>query len=137
MTLTINSKVYGELLVEAIPKVIETELEYERALAIVEKLTFNHSRTPEETAIHRLFVTLVEAYEAEHYLIKEPSPHEVLHHILSVSNTQQADLIGILGSDHVVSQIISGERAIDKVQAKILADLFKVSPSLFISPEVA
>jgi len=132
MTLTINPKVYSDLLVEVTPKVIETEAEYERALAIVESLVFKQDRTPEETAIYRLFTTLVEAYEAENYSMQEPLPHEVLLHILSSSGTQQSELVGVLGSDHAVSEIINGERAIDRTQAKILGELFKVSPSLFV-----
>ncbi|MGB3768666.1 MAG: transcriptional regulator [Phormidesmis sp.] len=111
---------------------IETEAEYERALAIVESLVFKQDRTPEETAIYRLFTTLVEAYEAENYSMQEPLPHEVLLHILSSSGTQQSELVGVLGSDHAVSEIINGERAIDRTQAKILGELFKVSPSLFV-----
>ncbi len=136
MTLTIDQKTYSQLLVEASPKVIETESEYERALSIVERLTFNQNRTPEETEIHKLFVTLVEAYEIEHYSMDEPSPHEILRHILSASNTSQADLIGVLGSERVVTEIVSGERSIDQTQAKILADRFKVSPKLFVASEV-
>lgn len=132
MTLTFNPAVYSELLLEATPKVIETELEYERTLGIVEKLTFNPNRTPEETAIHRLLVILVEAYEVEQYPMSESAPDEILRHIMEASGTRQADLVGILGSSGVVSEIVNGKRSISKTQAKILAELFKVSPSLFI-----
>jgi HTH-type transcriptional regulator/antitoxin HigA len=132
MTLTFNPAVYSELLLEATPKVIETELEYERTLGIVEKLTFNPNRTPEETAIHRLLVILVEAYEVEQYPMPESAPDEILRHIMEASGTRQTDLVGVLGSSGVVSEIVNGKRSISKTQAKILAELFKVSPSLFI-----
>ena len=36
----------------------ESEEEYDRALKIAEKLTFAKNRTPEETALHKLLVTL-------------------------------------------------------------------------------
>ncbi|MCG8363797.1 MAG: transcriptional regulator [Pseudanabaenales cyanobacterium] len=132
MTLTFNPEIYSNLLVEVTPKVIETEQEYEHTLAIVEKLTFKKNRTPEENALHRLLVMLVEVYEAEHYPMSESSPDEILRHIMEASGTRQADLVGILGSSGVVSEIVNGKRAISKAQAKILAELFKVSPSLFI-----
>ena len=96
MTLTFNPVVYGDLLVEVTPKVIETELEYDRVLAIVEQLTFNRHRTLEETALHKLLVMLIEAYEAEHYPMPESSPDEILQHIMEASGTRQADLVGIL-----------------------------------------
>ena len=77
MTLTFSPEVYNDLLVEVTPKVIETESEYERTLAIVERLTFNRNRTPEETELHKLLVMLVETYESEHYPIPECSPDEI------------------------------------------------------------
>lgn len=127
-----DPKIYSQLLSEFTPKVIETEREYEQTLAVVEKLTFKQNRTPEETALHKLLIVLVEAYEAEHYPIADSTPDEVLRHIMEASGTRPADLVGVLGSSGVVSDIVAGKRAISKAQAKILAELFAVSPSLFI-----
>jgi len=135
MTHTFNTEIYGNLLLEIAPKVIETELEYERALAIVEQLTFNRNRTPEETALHRLLVILVEAYETEHYPIPEPSPSEILQYIMESSGTCQADLARILGSSEIASSILNRKQSITKIQAHLLAEWFKVSPSLFIKAE--
>ncbi len=132
MTLTFDPTIYSNLLLEVAPKVIESESEYERTLAIVEKLTFNTDRTPEETALHKLLVMLVEAYEVEHYPMPESSPDEILRHIMEASGTHPADLVGIVGSSGVVSDIVTGKRAISQAQAKILAEWFKVSPSLFL-----
>lgn len=132
MTLTFDSATYGELLVEVTPKVIETESEYERSLAIAEKLTFNRSRTPEETALHKLLVILVEAYEATHYPVPEVSPAQVLRHVMEASGTEEEDLVGVVGPSGVVSEILSGERAINQTQAKILSERFRVAPSLFL-----
>jgi len=69
MTLTFNSTVYNNLLAAVAPKAIETEQEYDRTLAIVEQLTFNKNRTPEQTALYKLLTILVEAYEVENYPI--------------------------------------------------------------------
>ncbi|MDB9312366.1 transcriptional regulator [Spirulina sp. CS-785/01] len=133
MTLTFNLTVYSNLLAEFTPKVIETEQEYEQTLSLVEQLTFNPNRTPEETELHKLLVILIEAYEAEFYPIQEPQPSQILHHIMESSGTSPEDLVSILGSSEVVSEVLNGQRTISLYQAKILADLFKVSPSLFIS----
>jgi HTH-type transcriptional regulator / antitoxin HigA len=132
MTLTFNQATYKNLLTEVAPKVIETEEEYDRALAIAEQLTFNPSKTPEEQAIYRLIVLLVEAYEEQHYTFPTSAPHEVLRHIMEASSTRQSDLVGKLGSSGVVSEICNGKRSISKAQARVLGDMFKVSPSLFI-----
>jgi HTH-type transcriptional regulator/antitoxin HigA len=131
MMITFDRATYSNLLAEIAPKVIETEEEYDRLLAVVERLTFAKNCTPEEDALHKLLVTLIEVYDAENYPI-ESEPHEILQHIMESSGTRQADLVGIIGSSGVVSEVVNGKRAISKAQAKALGDYFKVSPSLFI-----
>lgn len=132
MTLTFDKTAYSNLLSQYIPQVIQTEEEYDRALAIAEKLTFAKNRTPEEKALHKLVVTLIEAYEAENYPMEESTPYEILQHLMESSSTRQADLVGIIGSSGVVSEVVNGKRSISKTQAKILGKYFKVSASLFI-----
>jgi HTH-type transcriptional regulator/antitoxin HigA len=53
MTLTFDQDAYRHLLAEVAPKVIETEEEYDRALAVAERLTFAKNRTPEEQALQK------------------------------------------------------------------------------------
>ncbi len=60
MTQTINLKVYSQLVAEVTPKLIETEDEYDRFLAVTERLTFKHEQTPEESALYDLVTMLVE-----------------------------------------------------------------------------
>jgi HTH-type transcriptional regulator/antitoxin HigA len=131
MMLTFDRATYSNLLAEIAPQAIETEEEYDRLLAVAERLTFAKNRTPEERALYKLLVTLIEVYETENYPI-ESDPHEILQHIMESSGTRQADLVGIIGSSGVVSEVVNGKRAISKAQAKALGDYFKISPSLFI-----
>jgi HTH-type transcriptional regulator/antitoxin HigA len=132
MSFIFNRAAYSDLLSQATPKIIETEAEYEKMLAEVEALAFNQNRTVEEKALYKLLVLLVEAYETENYSMQEVSPTEALNHILDASETTAADLVGLIGSRDVVSEILEGKKAINKAQAEILGDRFKVSPSLFI-----
>ncbi len=132
MTLTFNTTAYSNLLSQYIPQVIETESEYDRILNIAEQLTFTKSKTPEEKALYKLLVTLLEAYETENYPMDEATPQEILQHLMESSGTRQADLVGVIGSSGVVSEVVNGKRSISKAQAKALGDYFKVSSSLFI-----
>ena len=132
MTLTFDLMLYNNLLVEVTPKVIESEYEYEQMLATVEALTFQRDRTPEQTALYKLLVMLIESYEEDHYPIPAVSPNAILQHIMEASGTTQEDLVGILGSDDTVTDILSGQQPMSPVQAHILAEQFKVSPSLFV-----
>ena len=132
MILTFDGATYSKLLAEIAPMAIETEEEYDRLLAVAERLTLAKNLTPEERALYKLLVTLIEVYETENYPIDKSEPHEILQHILESSGTRQADLVGIIGSSGVVSEVVNGKRAISKAQAKALGDYFKISPSLFI-----
>jgi HTH-type transcriptional regulator / antitoxin HigA len=132
MTLTFNHVAYRDLIAEYSPKVIETEDEYDRALVMAERLTFAKARTPEEVALYKLLVMLIEVYEAQYYPMDESQPHEILQHVMESSGTRQADLVGVIGSSGVVSEVINGKRSVSKAQAKALGEYFKVSPSLFI-----
>jgi HTH-type transcriptional regulator / antitoxin HigA len=129
----LNPTIYGQLLAEVLPRPIDSEEEYDRILSIVEPLHFRKTdRNPEEGALYMLLVTLVEAYETEQFPMPESTPHEMLLHIMESSGTTEADLVGMIGPAEIVTEVVKGTRAIDKAQAKALADRFKVSPSLFI-----
>jgi HTH-type transcriptional regulator / antitoxin HigA len=132
MTFTFDQNSYRNLLAEVVPVVIETEEEYDRILKLVEELTFKKNRTTEEKALHKLLVILIEAYETEHYPMEQSVPHEILQHIMEASGTRQTDLVGIIGSSGVVSEVVNGKRSISKAQAKVLSEYFNVSLSLFI-----
>ncbi|MEM7592059.1 MAG: transcriptional regulator [Cyanobacteria bacterium P01_A01_bin.83] len=139
MTFTLNKKTYLRLLdtIQIIPKIIETEAEYEEYLAVTESLIAKKdNRTLEETALFRLLVKLIEDYEEQVYNLNDWSniaPHEILQHLLESSGTKQADLVNVISpSKGLISSIVNGKRAISKEQAKRLGAYFKVSPSLFL-----
>jgi HTH-type transcriptional regulator/antitoxin HigA len=132
MTITFDSEIYSNLLAQTTPKVIESEQEYDRILALTERLHFTKNLTVEEQELYKLLVTLIELYETKHYPLPELPPHEILQHLMESSGTRQADLVGVLGSSGVVSEVVNGKRAISKAQAKALGERFKVSPSLFL-----
>jgi HTH-type transcriptional regulator / antitoxin HigA len=132
MTLTLDRDNYPQLLAEFVPQAIDSEAEYDRALAIAERLTFKQDKTAAEIKLLKLIVVLIEDYETEHYPIDHVTPHELLQHLMESNNTRQADLVGLIGSRGVVSEVVNGKRAISKAQAKALGEFFDVSPGLFI-----
>lgn len=139
MIITISREDYIALLDEdqIIPKIIETKEEYEKFLAIVERLMSRKiTRTPEENILFKLLVKLIVDYEEETYNLKEWShtaPHELLQHLMEARGMKQVDLVGILSlSKGLVSSIVNGKREISKAQAKKLGELFNISSSEFI-----
>jgi len=132
MTLTINEKAYGDLLSIAKPRLITTEIENQQVLSQVEKLMAIDDRTPEQDALFDLLVVLIEKFEEEHYPIEDASPHDILLHLMEENNVKQTDLVGVVGSRGVVSEVVNGKRQISKNQAKSLSNFFRVDVSLFI-----
>ncbi|WP_341529730.1 transcriptional regulator [Nostoc sp. UHCC 0302] len=132
MTTYFNTTTYSQLLVEFQPKIITTEEEYDRTLETVEKLMACKARTPEQTAILQLLVALVEEFENKHYPIEPAPPHAIVKHLMEAKGIKQSDLVGIIGSKGVVSEVLNEKRSISKEQAKALGEFFNVSPALFI-----
>jgi HTH-type transcriptional regulator / antitoxin HigA len=135
MTLTFNREQYARLLTKYQPKVIETEQEYRQSLSIVEYFVFKKDRMPEELALYDLAVMLVKDYESKTCPMDDwrtQSPTEMLQYLLETSSKKQSDLVGIIGSSGIVSEVVNGKRSISKSQAKKLGEIFQVSPSLFI-----
>lgn len=132
MTHTIDRNTYASLLAEFQPKVIATEEENERALEAVEKLMGCKERTPEQNALLDLLVILIEKFEDERYQLHGATPQSILQHLMEARSIKQEDLVGVIGSRGVVSEVVNNKRSISKAQAKALADFFHVSPELFI-----
>ena len=138
MTITINRSNYIDLLneVQIVPKVIETEVEYDGFLVVTESLlSKRQNRTPEETALFVLLVKLIEDYEAEHYSIQAAAkiaPHKFLQHMMEAREMEPDDLMGLLNvSSELAGSIFNGDRHIDRSQSQCLGDYFKVDPSNF------
>lgn len=127
-----NMDTYHQLLLEVSPRPITTENEYDRLLAIAEKYTFAKDNTPEERAIYKLVVLLIEDYESEHYPMDSPAPYQMLQHMMESKGIRQKDLVPVLGSNALVSRIVRGKSNISIRVARLLGEYFKVPPSMFI-----
>jgi HTH-type transcriptional regulator/antitoxin HigA len=129
----INPQTYGRLVAKARPAVIKTEEENNRLLAIVEGLMKKgDDLTAEEGALLELLSNLISDFEDKHYPIKEPSPLEMLQHLMESRELKAKDLWDVFGSKGVTSEVLSGKRGISKTHIKKLASFFNVSPELFI-----
>jgi HTH-type transcriptional regulator/antitoxin HigA len=133
MTTLLNPKVYGSLLEKYQPKVIASESEYQKSLdAIASLMAKGEDLSPEESTLLETLAILVESYEETEFPMPISSPRNVLLHLMEVRSLKQVDLVKVIGSKGVVSEILSGKRAISKSQAKELGAFFHVSPALFI-----
>jgi len=129
----LNRRKYVELLAQVVPTVITNEQEYDRIVAIVDRLAVKRDSSVEEERLLELLSTLVEVYENEHCPIPNAQPHIMIQQFMLDRGLRQADLVPVLGSRSLVSEVVNGKRKPSKVQVKNLGEFFGVSPALFIS----
>jgi len=116
------------------PFIIKTEEQYEKALSITESLFFKESRTQQEEQALEVWSVLIEMYEEQQFSPgSESIPVSILNTLMESQEITQADLVreGV-GSSGVVAEIVHDKRAISNKQAKKLAQVFHVSPEVFI-----
>jgi HTH-type transcriptional regulator / antitoxin HigA len=88
---------------------IRSEADYDEALQRVEALWGSTSGTPEGDELDVL-VSLVEAYEREHYPIDLPTPIEAIKFRLEQQGKGYRSLIGVIGQRTRVYEVMRGAR---------------------------
>jgi HTH-type transcriptional regulator / antitoxin HigA len=133
MTLTFNEIQYSTLLSHYQPKLIKTEAENDRALAIVEDLMNRENLTLEEEELLNLIVVLIERFEAEFYQCGAAStPHSMLEFLMDQQNLTHLDLLPIFNTESEIQAVLDGDRDLTITQVKALADRFQVKPIVFV-----
>jgi HTH-type transcriptional regulator / antitoxin HigA len=127
-----DSDRYSSLLSQYQPRIIKNEDENEIFLEIVESLLSRENLTPEEDTLLELLVKLIEDFEQNFYQINASTPHSRLLHLMDARNLQPADLVGIMDTIEMATELVNGQLEITKKQAEALGKFFHVNPSLFL-----
>lgn len=115
---------------------ISTEREYDHAVRALNALLDagaadeGHKLAPLADALGEF----IGDYDESHHQLPEASPAEVLRHLMVENNVRQSDLPEI-GSQGVVSEILSGKRELNARQIAELSRRFHVSPAVFFPSE--
>lgn len=113
--------------------VIRSRAEYDRAVAALDAI-INAIGEDEKHPLADLAEALgvfIEAYDGAHYPMPAPAPGEMLRFLMEENGLTQSELPEI-GSQGVVSEILSGKRSLNVRQISRLAKRFKVSPAVFL-----
>jgi len=102
-------------------KPIKSEADYTAALTRIERLMDARPGTPQMDELEVL-TTLVEAYEAQHYLIDAPDPIEAIKFRMEQEGLKQKDLVHIVGNKSRVSEILNRKR---KLTIEMIRNLHK------------
>ena len=113
---------------------IHSQAEYERAVGFMNQLLeeVGDNEEHELADMLELLGQLVEDYESQHHAVPDAQPAQVLRFLMEQHALKQADLAPELGTQSVVSEILTGSRQINARQAKALATRFGVSAAVFI-----
>src|ERR1700683_4549513 len=101
---------YGKLCAETLPKVIESDEEFDRMVEHLERLTFKHGASAEENALAELLQRLIQDYDDEHYPIPNAPPHKMVQFPMEQRGLKQAGLVPVVGSRSQVSDLVNGKR---------------------------
>ena len=83
------------------------------------------------TSLMETIGTLIETYESQHVNEIDGNPIDTLNYLMEEHGLKQSD-ISEIGSQGVVSEILSGRRQLNVRQIKILSKRFRVSPAVFV-----
>jgi len=112
---------------------LRTEVEYNRAVTVLDEIVDEigqHEAHPLADLAETLSL-FIEAYENAHVPFSDSSAPEILRTLMEEHGLTQSDMSEI-GSQGVVSEILSGKRDLNVRQITQLAARFGVSPSLFM-----
>ena len=115
------------------PRPITSEAQNEHYTEVLYSLERRGHLSSAEEKYAELLTVLVEAFEEEHYPIRAVSPVEALAELMTANNLKQKDLAPLLGSESIVSEVLSGKRELNKQHIEKLSQRFNVSPALFFS----
>ncbi len=114
-------------------KPIKTETDYEDALKAVEQLWGASYGSPDADKLDVL-VTLVEAYEEEHYPIPPPDPIEAIRHYMENQGLSEHDLEPYFGSHVCVSEVLNRQRSLSLDMIRNLHNELGIPADILVQP---
>jgi len=112
-------------------KAIHTDSEYDATLAQLEELLDAPEGTP-EAARAEVLAILVEAYEAEHYLILPADPVDVIEFYMDQNNLTRTDLGAVLNSRPRATEILNRTRGVPLSAARALSKAWDLPLEILI-----
>ena len=118
-----------------IVKLIETDAEYEAALARVDALFDAPKNTPEGQELE-LLVVLVNHYEAIHYPIPAADPVEAIKYRMEDLGWTTKELEALLGDKATVSRILNRKRELTVEMMRKLSTHLRIPAEILLQPRL-
>lgn len=112
---------------------IRNEEDHRRAVARIEALISATPNTPEGDELE-IVATLVDAYEARHFVMDAPSPIAAIRFRMEQEQLSRKDLEPLIGSRARVSEVLTGKRPLTLNMVRRLRGDLGISADLLITP---
>ena len=112
---------------------IANERHYDQVIELMNRIADDGAMDPAHR-LHGMFMLaadLVRQYEQEAYPAPDISGVEMLRFLMDHHDLRQTDFAQEIGSQGVVSEILSGKRDLNKSHIAALSKRFSVSPAVF------
>ena len=110
---------------------IRTEADCDLALALIDGLMGAAPGTREGDDLEVL-VTLVEAYEAEHWPMEAPDPISAIEHVMEARGFRQKDLAALIGSQPRASEVLNRQRPLTLAMIRALSAEWNLPADLLV-----
>ena len=105
---------------------VQTEAEYETALARIDKLIHSVPGSEENAELNRIS-DLVIKYEDEHYPIENPAPDALVEFLLDQEIVTREQLLPLAGSSADLDAILAGQKEVTPELAQLLCEHYDVT----------
>ena len=113
------------------PTAIASEEQYDLYVRTLMQLDGQSDLTPEEASYAKILMALIQEWDEKNHPVPDATPAEVLASLLEANGLRQKDLARLLGSESVVSEVLSGKRELNVGHIRRLGERFHVSPAAF------
>ncbi len=129
---TRKDSAYIELLKNFPPRPILSEKELFATQKVIDSLIDRDELTSDEQDFLNVLGTLVYEYEQRHEPIPDIHGVELLKTLVVEFGRRQKDLVPILKTESIVSDVLSSKRHLTTEHIGKLADFFHISPAAFL-----
>lgn len=110
---------------------VRNEIDYQVTLAEIDRLFNAEPNTPEDARLEVL-LTLVEAYEEEHYPMSMPDPIAMIKHVMEAEGLTNTDLEPYIGPRQRVWEILEKRRRLTLPMIRRLAAGLNIPTDILI-----
>ncbi len=112
-------------------KIINTEREYDQALNRLDVI-FDSPPKSKEGQEAELLALLIEDYESREHPIEAPDPIVAIRIRMEEMELKQKDLVGIIGSKGIVSEVLNRKRKLTVNMIRNLSEKLKIAAKVLI-----